>query len=146
VVGAVRSIRALTMVGERKPLVAVVSAPRDAERRVLEQHAASARALGFLESMSVHERAARPASSAAAVAGGVEVFVQLGADVDLVKLRDVFAQRIAKLGGAIAQIDGKLGNANFVQRADPEVVQAERARREELALERELLERNLAGL
>ncbi len=145
-VGAVRSIRALTMVGERKPLVAVVSAPREQERRVLEQHAASARALGFLESMAVHERAQRPAASAAAVSGGVEVFVQLGADVDLVKLKDVFAQRISKLGGAIAQIDGKLGNANFVQRADPEVVAAERARREELVLERELLERNLSGL
>jgi len=74
------------------------------------------------------------------------VFVQLGADVDLVKLKEVFAQRIGKLGGAIAQIDGKLGNANFVQRADPEVVAAERARREELVLERELLERNLSGL
>jgi valyl-tRNA synthetase len=145
-VGAVRSIRALTMVGERKQLAAVVSAPRETERRVLTQHAASARALGFLESMDVQERATRPPSSAAAVAGGLEVFVQLGADVDLVKLKEVFAQRVAKLSAAVAQVDGKLGNANFVQRADPEVVAAERARREELALERELVERNLAGL
>ena len=37
---------------------------------MLTQHAASARALGYLESMDVKERAARPPSSAAAVAGG----------------------------------------------------------------------------
>jgi valyl-tRNA synthetase len=145
-VGAVRSIRSLTMVGERRLLSAVVSAPREAERRVLVEHAASARALAFLESMDVRERAARPESSAAAVAGGLEVFVQLGADVDLEKLKAVFRQRLDKLGAAIAQVDGKLANKNFVERADPEVVQGERARRDELTLERELLERNLTGL
>jgi valyl-tRNA synthetase len=145
-VRAVRAVRALTMVGERKPLRATIAAPREHERRVLEQHAQSARALAFLESYELFERAARPPASAVAVAGGVEVFVQLGADVDLEKLRPVLRGRLDKLGQSIAQVDGKLANASFVARADPEAVAAERARRGELVLERELLERNLAGL
>jgi len=146
VVGAVRSVRALTMVGERKPLRALVCAPRDAERSVLAEHGAAAKALGFLETFDLRASATRPPSSACAVHGGIEVFVELGADVDLEKLRGVLAGRRDKLEKSIEQVQGKLANASFVERADPEVVAAERARRDELVLERELLARNLAGL
>jgi valyl-tRNA synthetase len=146
VIGAVRNVRALTMVGEKKLLRATIAAPREFERRVLEQHAHLVRALAFLESYELVERTARPPHSAVAVASGVEVFVQLDADVDLDKLKPVLRGRLDKLAKTIEQVDAKLANANFVSRADPEVVDAERARRAELVLERELLERNLAGL
>ena len=43
-------------------------------------------------------------------------------------------------------LDGKLGNQAFVSNADPDVVEAERTKRAEKALELELLERNAAGL
>lgn len=146
VVGAVRSVRALTMVGERKPLRALVCAPRDAERGVLAEHGASAKALGFLETFDLRASAARPPSSACAVHAGVEVFVELGADVDLDKLRGVLTGRREKLDKSLQQLDGKLSNANFVERADPDVVATERARRDEMLIERDLLARNLAGL
>jgi valyl-tRNA synthetase len=145
-VGAVRGVRALTMAGERNPLRAVIAAPRPAERRVLEEHAASARALAFLESFELVEQAERPPRSAVAVAGGIEAFVLLSEDVDLGKLRDVLARRVEKLAGGLGALDKKLASEGFVSRADPEVVAAERARRAELVVERELLERNLAGL
>jgi len=45
----------------------------------------------------------------------------------------------------MAGVDAKLANAAFLERADPEVVVEERARREELVLELSLLERNIAG-
>jgi valyl-tRNA synthetase len=144
-VRAVREVRALTMVGEKKPLRATIAAPRDAERRVLRDHAASARALAFLESYELHERATRPAMCAVAVAGGVEVFVHLDADVDLEKLRPVLRGRLDKLVKAVAGVDAKLANQNFIERADAGIIEAERTRRGELVLERELLERNLAG-
>jgi valyl-tRNA synthetase len=146
VVGAVRSVRALTMVGERKPLRALICAPRESERAVLSEHGASAKALAFLENYDLRASAERPPSSACALYGGVEVFVELGADVDLDKLRGVLAGRREKLHKSIEQLDGKLSNKSFVERADPEVVAAERARRDEMTLERELLARNLAGL
>jgi valyl-tRNA synthetase len=134
------------MVGEKKPLRATIAAPREHERRVLDEHGDSARALAFLESYELHERATRPPSSAVAVAGGVEAFVHLGDDVDLDKLKPVLRGRLDKLSKSIEQVDGKLANPSFVERADAEVVESERARRGELVLERELLERNLAGL
>jgi valyl-tRNA synthetase len=145
-VRAVRGVRALTMVGERTPLRAVIAAPRAETRRVLVQHAESARALAFLESFELVERTERPKKSAVAVAGGIEAFVLLGEDVDLEQLRGVLAKRVDKLGKGLEGLEAKLANEGFVARADPEIVAAERARREELALEHALLARNLQGL
>ena len=70
----------------------------------------------------------RPASSAVAVAGGVEVFVPLGADVDMEKLKEVLANRARKVGEAIEAVKGKLGNEQFRSRAPPDVVAAEEER------------------
>jgi len=145
VIGALRRVRALTMLGERKPLAALVRAPRAEERAVLERNAPILESLGFLERLEIRAEAERPPSSAVAVAGAVEVFVPLGAEVDTEKLRAVLDNRARKVRGAIEGADHKLANEAFVARAEPEVVDAERARRGELALELELLESNLAG-
>jgi valyl-tRNA synthetase len=145
-VRAVRSVRLLTGISERKPLAAHVSAPRAAERSVLEKHSATVKALAFLESCEVRETIARPANSAVAVAGSLEAFVPLTEDVDLEKLRESLSRRAEKVRTGIAGSDAKLANAAFVERADPEIVAEERARRAEMATELALLEKNVAGL
>jgi valyl-tRNA synthetase len=144
-VGAVRQVRNLTMIGERERLVALVAAQRPSERKVLEAHAETVRGLAFLESFEVSEKVVRPKGSAVAVAGGLEAVVPLSDDVDLVKLADVLKKRAEKVRAGIAGIDAKLANKNFLERADPDVVEDERGRKVELALELELLERNVAG-
>jgi valyl-tRNA synthetase len=144
-VGAIRQVRNLTMIGERQPLVAMIATKRESERNVLKLHAATVRALAFLESFEVHDKVTRPKGSAVAVAGGLEAVVPLSDDVDLVKLADVLKKRAEKVKSGIGGIDAKLANKNFVERADPEVVEEERARKVELANELELLERNIAG-
>jgi valyl-tRNA synthetase len=93
----------------------------------------------------VAARVERPKASAVAVVGGVEAIVRLGEGVDLGKLKDVLQRRAEKVRAGMAGIDVKLANPAFLERADPEVVAEERARREELVLEQSLLERNLAG-
>jgi valyl-tRNA synthetase len=145
-VRAVRNIRALTTIGDRKPLAALAVAPREDERRVLAACGSNVRDLACLESLEVAAEATRPPASAAAVASGFEVFVPLGEDVDLEKLRDTLARRAEKQKKGIESLDSKLANESFVERADPDVVESERARRVEMQLELELLERNLAGL
>ena len=145
-VRAVRGVRSLTMIGERKPLRALIAAPREGDRRVLAEHAETVRALAFLEAYEVSETAERPPASACAVAGSIEAFVSLGEEVDLDKLKDVLVKRQEKLEKGIVGVEKKLGNANFVERADPEVVASERERLQEMELERDLLQRNVAGL
>ena len=70
----------------------------------------------------------------------------LGEDVDKGKLVEALDQRVAKTQKLKDGTAKKLSNQKFVERADPEIVAAERERLEELAVELELLERNLAGL
>jgi valyl-tRNA synthetase len=144
-VTSVRRVRALTMIGERKPLTVLVNAPRDEERAVLERHAESAKALGYMETLIIQPDATRPKGSAVSVAAGFETFVTLGEDVDLEGLKEVLQNRLAKTEKGIGQVKGKLGNKNFLDRADPEVVATERSRMVELEHDLMLLQRNLDG-
>ncbi len=143
-VHAVRQVRNLTTAGERQMLAAKIAAPNKPERDVLQRHVDTVRALAFLEACEIDAHIARPPNSAVAVAGGLEVFVALGANVDLGKLKDVLARRAEKVRQGITAIDAKLGNVAFVERADPEVVEGEKTRRTEMVTELKLLERNLS--
>ncbi len=145
-VGAVRSVRALTSIGERKALKAVLACENADVRRVLEEHGGSARALAHLAEYEVVERAERPGRSAVGLAGDLQVFVVLGEDVDFKALSEVLARRADKVRSGLAGIDKKLENKGFLDRADPDVVAGERERRENLAAELALLEKNLDGL
>ncbi|MEZ6004951.1 MAG: hypothetical protein R3F33_12280 [Planctomycetota bacterium] len=66
----------------------------------------------------------------------------LGADVDLAGLVEVLKGRQAKAEKGLQALLGKLSNPAFVERADPEVVESERAREAELRQEIEMLARN----
>ncbi len=146
VLHAVRQVRTLTQTGERVPLGALLSAPRAEDRRVLEEHAETVRALGFLAEYEVSAQAERPPASAVASAGSVQVFVALGDAADTERLRTVLEKRMEKLRGGAEGVAKKLANEGFVRNADPEVVDAERARLAELELEITMLAQNLAGL
>jgi valyl-tRNA synthetase len=147
VVRGVRQIRTLTQVGERTPLTAKIRTRGcEEDLRVLTEHGAAVRALGFLSECEVGLELARPEASAAVVAGACQIFVSLGEDVDLDALKEQLARRAEKLEGGMAGIDKKLGNQRFVDNADPAIVEAERERRAELVVELESLRENLAGL
>jgi valyl-tRNA synthetase len=75
----------------------------------------------------------------------MEVFVTLGAEVDLERLKDTLGKRAKKLEQALAATAKKLANEGFVRGADPEIVAEERERLKQGEVELELLRRNLAG-
>ena len=145
-VRAVRNIRALTTLGERKPLAAIVVAPGERERAVLTASAPRARALAVLASLEVTAAASRPPSSAVGIAAGLEVFVPLEGEVDLGGLAETLERRAAKLEKGLDATRKKLANEGFLAGADPDVVTAERERLAEMERELELLRRNLEGL
>jgi len=145
-IGCVRRVRALTMIGEKKPVRAILRSADPTERAVLETHAHAVTSLGHVADLQVTAAAERPAGTAVGVEGGLEAIVFLEEGTDLDKLAGALEARLQKVGKGLQQIAGKLGNAKFVERADPEVVEAERERQAELERERTLLERNLAGL
>ncbi len=144
-VGCVRRVRALTMAPERKQLPVTVNVANAEVRDSLQRHAGAVTSLGHLSSLEITEGAAQPAQSAVAVEGPIEAYVVLGADVDFAKLKEVLQGRAAKVGKALMATEKKLENQGFLAKADPELIEAEKARAVELALEKELLERNAAS-
>lgn len=141
-VGCVRRVRALTMAPERKQLPVTVNVANADVRDSLQRHAGAVTSLGHLSSLQITQGAAQPAQSAVAVEGPIEAYVVLGADVDFAKLKEVLQGRAAKVGKALVATEKKLENQGFLAKADPELIEAEKARAVELALEKELLERN----
>jgi valyl-tRNA synthetase len=146
VVRAVRNVRAMTTIGDRKPLPAIATSARGDELAVLEHSRARIAALANLSSLEIGRDLARPKGSAAAVAGTLQVFVPLGGEVDTAALRETLLRRVEKLDGGILALEKKLANEGFVANAEPDLIEAERARLAEQREERELLATNAAGL
>ena len=145
VVRAVRQVRMLTQIGERKPIQACIAAGSDDDLRALEEHRPAVCAMAHLEGYELARDLQRPPGSVVAVVGTTQVFVVLGEEVDLDELRSVIEKRLEKMDKALAGIDRKLGNPRFVENADPELVEADRARRGELVAEMEMLRQNVEG-
>ena len=78
--------------------------------------------------LTVDARATRPRSSAMAVLGGSELYVDLAGVVDLAAERQRLQKEIRKVEETVAFLTAKLGRPEFVERAPEEVVERERER------------------
>ncbi len=145
-IGAARTIRAEHDLPRKKEIPLVLRAA-DGARAVLEREQAAIR---FLVRASVeydgNVDAEIPPRTAVSVAEGVTVLVPLAGLVDLDKERDRLERELKKVDKDLTGVEKKLGNASFVDRAPPEVVDKERARLESLRAEKTQLEAALAKL
>lgn len=80
--------------------------------------------LAGLEKLSFDEP--KPRGSASAVVHGIEVYVPLGGLIDLKVELARLAKEQERLNKLVQGARGKLSNKQFVENADPEIVQAER--------------------
>jgi len=90
--------------------------------------------------------AAAPAGSVQLVIGGVTAALPLGDVIDLVAERKRLEKEIGKADQELAKIAAKLGNAAFVAKAPPEVIEEQRERSEETQRSRGRLAEALARL
>lgn len=74
------------------------------------------------------------------------IYMGLGADVDAKAEIAKMQKQIEQLDGALRGIAAKLGNPNFMQRAKPEVIEAEKARNVEYTEKRDKLTKIIAAL
>jgi valyl-tRNA synthetase len=112
----------------------------------LKEHADTAKSLAFVRSFAEISADGPHRDCGVGVAGTIQVFVRLEGRIDLTKHREVLLRRAEKVRAGMTSTDAKLSNAGFLEHAEPEVVDGERARRAELALELELLEKNISQI
>ena len=72
-----------------------------------------------------------PKGTPAAVTGAGEVYMPLEGLIDVEAERSRLTKEISAIQIEVKKCEGKLGNASFVDRAPPEVVEQEKARLEE---------------
>jgi valyl-tRNA synthetase len=113
------------------PLVVVDANALTRER--LERHQPAIARLARVGEVS--HAAEAPRGSAQIVVGEATFCLPLGTLIDLAAEAARLEKALAKSGDEMARIDKKLGNPAFVEKADPEIVEAERAKRAELAAE-----------
>lgn len=87
-----------------------------------------------------------PENSVLVQAGLLQVFLHLEGIIDTAKERERFEKEKSEKAKYIASLEAKLSNANFVKRAKPEVVEAERAKLEDARKQLQDLEHHLSSL
>jgi valyl-tRNA synthetase len=145
VVSAVRAVRARYSVSPRAK-VDVIARASGASALLLDNQRELIRSLASIGEFTVSPDAAKPAHAAVAVAVGCELFVPLEGLVDFEHERARVGRELEAARGELERLEGKLGNAGFLAKAAPEIVEKDRARAEDLAEQVARLESQLAEL
>ena len=143
VVRAVRELRAKCNVSPKEMVKATVVLP-EAECAAFNAHAHIVLRMAVLSDLKVDPHAKRPANAGSVTMGSMRVFVHDVSDDEAERARTTRA--IQALEKQIAGKEAKLANEQFVANARPEVVEAERARLDQLIAQRQSLQDHLAAL
>ena len=125
-------MRARYGVSPRTPLTVVVKAP-EYELLLLEGESGLVRSLAGVGSLTFSPTAEKPSHSAVATAGNLEIYVPLEGLVDFDAERERLGKEREKAAVELERLEKKLGNAGFLAKAAPEIVEKDRARAAELA-------------
>jgi len=104
------------------------------------------RSLAGVGTLAVSPDAEKPAHSAVATAGSLEIYVPLEGLVDFDAERDRLGKEREKSAVELDRLNKKLGNEGFLAKAAPEIVEKDRARAAELTEALAVLDVQLAEL
>lgn len=142
VISAVRTMRSRLNVPPAKRADLVVRGPETATRAVVE-HVGVVKTLSRLNDVNYGVDLTKPAHSATAVVGKLELFVPLEGLIDLEVERSRLQKRYSELEKHLTGTKKKLANENFVSRAPQAVVEKERLKVEDFTHELEKVKSNL---
>jgi valyl-tRNA synthetase len=145
VVTAVRTVRSRYTVAPRASVDVIVNASGRAAQ-LIEAESDIIRALAGVGTLTVAAGAPKPAHSAVAVALGSELFVPLEGLVDFAHERTRVEKELASVVLEMQRLTAKLGNAGFLAKAAPEIIEKDKARASALAEQAEKLESQFAEL
>jgi valyl-tRNA synthetase len=143
VISVVRSTRARYRLSPKAELdVAVKSTPEDAA--VLESQRDFITSVGRVDQLALGAEQTKPAGSVSVADGSLEIFVALGGLVDLDAEAKRLKKELAKAEKDLASVERTLGNAGFVAKAAPEVIEKKQSQKAELTATVEQLKAQIA--
>ncbi len=143
VISVVRSTRARYRLSPKVELdVAVKSTPEDAA--VLESQRDFITSVGRVDQLALGAGQTKPAGSVSVADGSLEIFVALGGLVDLDAEAKRLKKELAKAEKDLASVERTLGNAGFVAKAAPAVIEKKQSQKAELTATVEQLKAQIA--
>jgi valyl-tRNA synthetase len=128
----IRNLRATFNIPPSTPLDAEILVTDSSSRAVVEQMQDHIKRLGRLERLSLVDALSVKKGSARAVLAGAEISLPLEGLIDFEKERARLSQSVEKLRKEYEGVERRLGNADFTERAAPEIVAQTRERVAEL--------------
>ena len=125
VITAIRNIKGEHNVPLEKKIDVLIAAKGEDSRRLVDRTLSYIRELSGAGSVSF---ASEPPHEphATAVVGDIEVFVPFSGMVDLAAEKARLSKEIGRVESYIARLSGKLSNSNFLEKAPPDIVEAEK--------------------
>ncbi len=145
-VTAVRSVRAEYGVPPSRTVRAFVRPGNPAAYEAFTAERVTIQRLAKIHGLQLGTAAPAEAGAHAVLADGTEVFVPLGDAIDLGRECDRLRLELERLDRQMRASAAKLGNAQFVARAPPEVVERERTKGAALREQRQVLAAKLEAL
>ena len=116
------------------------------KKNFLNQNINLIKTLARVKEISMGDDIQRPKQSAMAICFGLELYIPLGGLVDLDEEKKRMLKRITEIDRLLMNINGKLSNDNFMQRAPQIVIDKEKSNLNKLNEELEKITINLGML
>jgi valyl-tRNA synthetase len=142
-VTSIRNIRSEMNVPPAKQADVLIRVESQKTRKILEENRSHIVTLGTVGSLTIGGDMAKPEHSASAVIRDAEIFVPLEGLIDLEQERSRLEKEIARVNELLEKANKKLSNEDFLKRAPQEIIQKEKAKKEEYGKRLEKLNRNL---
>lgn len=145
----IRTIRNLRAEAEIKPgikITAILQSESDRDRAFLTAGRSYIQDLAKVADLTVTETAPADTQMFVGVTGTVQVLIPLAGVVDVAALRAKLEKDLKKIEAEIQSLSGRLSNANFVEKAKPEVVEGAKSALAEAQKQAEILSARLARL
>jgi len=143
VITGIRNIRGEMRIPPATLVQAVMDVPDKEKELVLRGNSAHIYTLGKVEEFSVVSHAPKPAASATAVFGDIQIHVLLKGLLDFEEEKKRIKKEITKLEKDLGISTRKLGNADFLEKAPPHIVEEVREKVKHLTGKLEKLHQNL---
>ena len=146
VIVAIRNVRSEMKIPAGRAVNCLIRVDRTRLLRDLKAYEENIRILGKIDSLTIDQDVVKPVPSASAVIRDAEIFIPLEGLIDLEAERKRLEKELEHHTQQLERISRKLGNADFLQNAPPEVVAKERAKRENFEMIVARLNANLEQL
>jgi len=146
VIVAIRNVRSEMKIPAGRAVTCLIRVDRPRLLRDLKAYEENIRILGKIDSLTIEQDVTKPVPSASAVIRDAEIFIPLEGLIDLEAERKRLEKELEHHTQQLERISRKLGNADFLQNAPPEVVAKERAKRENFEMIVARLNANLEQL